>query len=310
VEKKIAVIGAGNVGASVALYLAEANLADIVLLDVVEGMPQGKALDLTEAGPVRGYNSRLVGSNDYKDLKGCDLVVVTAGVARTPGMSREDLLSKNSGILNKVVEGITGNTPKAMILVVSNPLDIMTYHTLKDSGFPKNRVFGQAGVLDSTRFRSLVAMEMGVALTDTQAMVMGGHGDTMVPVPRYTTVSGIPISELLPEERVQRLIERTRKGGGEIVQLLKSGSAYYAPAAAVVEMVKAVLLDEKKLLPASVYLEGQYGLKDICIGVPVVLGAGGVEKIIELKLTEEELAALHKSAATYREILKSMGYQR
>ncbi len=307
-EKKIALIGAGNVGASAALYLAEANVADIVLLDVVEGMPQGKALDLTEAGPVRGYNSRLTGSNDYKDLKGCDLVVVTAGVARTPGMNREDLLSKNSGILDKVVEGIMGNCPGTMILVVSNPLDIMTYHTLKKSGLPKTRVFGQAGVLDSTRFRSFVAMELGVALTDTQAMVMGGHGDTMVPLPRYTTVSGIPITELMPEERVQTLIERTRKGGGEIVQLLKSGSAYYAPAAATVDMVKAVIRDEKKLLPASVLLEGQYGLKDICIGVPVVLGAGGVEKVIELDLSSEELAALHKSAETYREILKSMGY--
>jgi malate dehydrogenase len=307
-EKKIAVIGAGNVGASAALYLAEANIADIVLLDVVEGMPQGKALDLTEAGPVRGYNSRLTGSNDYKDLKSCDLVVVTAGVARTPGMSREDLLSKNSGILDKVVEGIMGNCPETMILVVSNPLDIMTYHTLKKSRLAKNRVFGQAGVLDSTRFRSFVSMELGVALTDTQAMVMGGHGDTMVPLPRYTTVSGIPIAELMPEERVKVLIERTRKGGGEIVQLLKSGSAYYAPAAAIVDMVKAVIRDEKKLLPASVLLEGQYGLKDICIGVPVVLGAGGVEKIIELELAREELAALHRSAETYREILKSMGY--
>jgi malate dehydrogenase len=307
-EKKIAVIGAGNVGASAALYLAEANVADIVLLDVVEGMPQGKALDLTEAGPVRGYNSRLIGSNNYQDLKGCDLVVVTAGVARTPGMSREDLLSKNSGILDKVVEGIMNNCPEALILVVSNPLDIMTYHTLKKSGLAKNRVFGQAGVLDATRFRSFVAMELGVALTDTQAMVMGGHGDTMVPLPRYTTVSGIPIAELMPAQRVKALIERTRKGGGEIVQLLKSGSAYYAPAAAVVDMVKAVIRDEKKLLPASVLLEGQYGLKDICIGVPVVLGAGGVEKIIELELTEEELAALHNSAETYREILTSMGY--
>jgi malate dehydrogenase len=223
-------------------------------------------------------------------------------------MSREDLLNKNSGILDAVIAGITGNCPDAMILVVSNPLDIMTYHALKKSGLPKTRVFGQAGVLDSTRFRSFVAMELGVALTDTQAMVMGGHGDTMVPLPRYTTVSGIPVSELMPESRVQALIERTRKGGGEIVQLLKSGSAYYAPAAATVEMVKAVVLDEKKLLPASVYLEGQYGLSDICIGVPVILGAAGVEKIIELELTKEESEALHNSAATYKEILKSMGY--
>ena len=307
-ENKIAVIGAGNVGASVAQYLAEANLADVVLLDVVEGMPQGKALDLTQAGPIRGYNARLVGTNDYKDIKGCRLVVVTAGVARTPGMSREDLLAKNASILDKVVAGITANASEAMILVVSNPLDIMTYHTLKKSGLPKERVFGQAGVLDSIRFRTFVAMELGVALTDTQAMVMGGHGDTMVPLPRYTTVSGIPIGELLPKERVQALIERTRDGGGEIVKLLKSGSAYYAPAAATVEMVKAVIRDEKKLLPASVLLEGEYGLRDICIGVPVILGAGGVERVLELELAEDERGALHASAATYKEILTSMGY--
>jgi malate dehydrogenase len=307
-EDKIAVIGAGNVGASVAQYLAEANVADVVLLDVVEGMPQGKALDLTEAGPIRGYNARLVGSNNYKDLAGCRMVVVTAGVARTPGMSREDLLAKNSSIMDKVVAGIKSNAPEAMILVVSNPLDIMTYDALKKSGLPKTQVFGQAGMLDSIRFRTFVAMELGVALTDTQAMVMGGHGDTMVPLPRYTTVSGIPIGELMPPERVQALIERTRKGGGEIVQLLKSGSAYYAPGAAAAEMVKAVIRDEKKLLPASVLLEGEYGLKDICIGVPVVLGAGGVEKIIELELTGEERSALHTSAATYKEILQSMGY--
>ena len=307
-ENKIAVIGAGNVGASVAQYLAEANLADVVLLDVVEGMPQGKALDLTEAGPIRGYNARLTGTNDYRDIAGSRMVVVTAGVVRTPGMSREDLLAKNSSILDKVVAGIQANAPQAMILVVSNPLDIMTYHTLKKSGLPKTRVFGQAGVLDSIRFRAFVAMELGVALTDTQAMVMGGHGDTMVPLPRYTAVSGIPIRELMPEDRVQALIQRTRDGGGEIVKLLKSGSAYYAPAAAAVEMVKAVIRDEKKLLPASVLLEGEYGLSDICIGVPVVLGAGGVERVIELELAEDERAALHASAATYKEILRSMGY--
>jgi len=307
-ENKITVIGAGNVGASVAQYLAEANLADVVLLDVVEGMPQGKALDLTEAGPIRGYNARLTGTNDYRDIAGSRMVVVTAGVARTPGMSREDLLAKNSSILDKVVAGIQANAPQAMILVVSNPLDIMTYHTLRKSGLPKTRVFGQAGVLDSIRFRAFVAMELGVALTDTQAMVMGGHGDTMVPLPRYTAVSGIPIRELMPEDRVQALIQRTRDGGGEIVRLLKSGSAYYAPAAAAVEMVKAVIRDEKKLLPASVLLEGEYGLSDICIGAPVILGSGGVERVIELELAEDERAALHASAATYKEILTSMGY--
>jgi len=307
-KKKISVIGAGNVGASLALYLAEANLGDIVLVDIVEGVPQGKALDLSQAGPVRGYNSRVTGTNNYAEIADSDMVVITAGLPRKPGMSREDLLSANADIVGKVADEIKKYAPKAFVLVVSNPLDIMTYHAFKKTGFSANRVFGQAGVLDSVRFRTFVAMELGVAFTDTQAMVLGGHGDTMVPLPRYTTVSGIPISELISKEKIQAICDRTREGGAEIVKLLKTGSAYYAPAAASAEMVKAVLGDEKKLLPASAHLTGQYGLSDLYIGVPVVLGANGVEKIVELKLEKEEKEALTKSAGTYKEMLKFLGY--
>ncbi len=307
-DKKIAVIGAGNVGASVAQYLAQANLADIVMVDIIEGMPQGKALDLTQAGPILGYNCRVTGSNDFGDIKGADIVVMTAGLARKPGMSREDLLNKNAEIIGSVSENVLKYAPDCFYLMVSNPLDIMTYHAFKKTGFPKNRVFGQAGILDSIRFRAFVAMELGVAATDTQAMVLGGHGDTMVPLPRYTTVAGIPISELIPKDRIDAIAARTRGGGGEIVKLLKTGSAYYAPAAAVVDMVKAVFSDEKKVLPASAYLEGEYGIDDIYIGVPVVLGRNGVEKVIELKLDDEELGMLKKSAETYKEFLKVIGY--
>ncbi len=307
-NKKIAVIGAGNVGASCAQYLAEANLADIVMVDIVEGLPQGKALDLTQAGPVRGYNCNVSGSNDFADIAGADVVVMTAGLARKPGMTREDLLNKNADIIGGVADEVKKNAPDAFFIMVSNPLDIMTYHAFKKTGFPKNRVFGQAGVLDSIRFRTFIAMELGVAPTDTQAMVLGGHGDTMVPLPRYTTVAGIPISELIPKDRIDAISDRTRNGGGEIVKLLKTGSAYYAPAASTVDMVRAVLCDEKKVLPASAYLEGEYGIKDLYIGVPVVLGANGVERIIELKLNDEELGMLKSSAETYKEFLQIIGY--
>jgi malate dehydrogenase len=307
-EKKIACIGAGNVGATAAQYVAEANLADVVLVDIVEGMPQGRALDMTEAGPIRGYNCSIVGSNDYADIAGANAVIVTAGIPRKPGMSREDLISTNAKIMGSVAENIAKYAPDAYVIVVSNPLDIMTYHALKVTGFPKNQVVGQAGVLDSIRFRSFIAMELGVAMTDTQAMVLGGHGDTMVPLTRYTTVAGIPVGDLIPADRLEAIVERTRKGGGEIVSLLKTGSAYYAPAASSVEMAKAILLDEKKLLPASTLLEGEYGLSDLCIGVPVMLGAGGVEKVVELKLTDEESSALKTSAETYKEVLNSLGY--
>jgi malate dehydrogenase len=307
-NRKISVIGAGNVGASCALYLAEANLADVLLVDILEGIPQGKALDLSQAGPVRGYNCRVTGTNDYGDIKGSDIVVMTAGLARKPGMTREDLLTKNAEIVGSAAENIKKYAPNAFVIVVSNPLDLMTYHMFKVTGFKSNRVFGQAGVLDSIRFRTFVAMELGVAVTDTQAMVLGGHGDTMVPLPRYTTVSGIPISELISAERIKAICDRTADGGGEIVRLLKSGSAYYAPAAASVDMVKALFSDEKRVLAASAMLSGQFGIKDIYIGVPVVIGANGIEKIIDLKLDKDELAALQKSAATYKEHLKILGY--
>jgi len=307
-NKKIAVIGAGHVGASCAQYLTEANFADVILIDIVEGIPQGKALDLTEAGPVRGYNARVYGSNKMRDIKGADVVIMTAGLPRKPGMSREDLLTKNAEIVGSVAKDIKKYAPKSFVIVVSNPLDLMTYHMQKVTGFPKNRVVGQAGILDSTRFRAFIAMELDVAMTDVQAMVLGGHGDTMVPLPRYTTVAGIPIAELMPRDRIKALADRTRVGGGEIVKLLKTGSAYYAPAAATVNMCKAIFNDEKKLLPASAYLTGQYGIKDIYIGVPVILGAKGVEKILELKLQKSELASLKNSAATYKKHLKIMGY--
>ena len=307
-NKKVAVIGAGNVGATCAMYLAEANIADIVLVDIAEGIPQGKGLDLTQAGPVRGYNAMVNGTNDFKDIEGANIIIVTAGMPRKTGMSREDLLSANADITKSVAENIKKYAPDSFVVMVANPLDLMTYHMQKITGFPTNRIFGQAGVLDSIRFRAFIAMELNIAMTDTQAMVLGGHGDTMVPIPRYTTVAGIPISELISAERIKAICERTAAGGGEIVKLLKTGSAYYAPAAASVDMCKAVFNDEKKLLPASAHLTGQYGIDDIYIGVPIVLGAGGVEKIIELKLEDDELKAMQGSAATYKKHLSELGY--
>lgn len=307
-NKKIAVIGAGNVGATVAQYMAEANIADVVMIDIIEGFPQGKALDLTQAGPVRGYNCLIQGSNDYKDIKGADLVVMTAGMPRKPGMSREDLLSINANIVDTAAKNIKKYAPKAFVIVVSNPLDIMTYHMWKVTGFPHNRVCGQAGVLDSTRFRAFVAMELGVAMRDVHAMVLGGHGDTMVPLPRYTTVAGIPIKEWMDAKKIKEISERTKFGGGEIVKLLKKGSAYYAPAAASVEMARSILCDEKRVIPCSAYLDGQYGIKNIYIGVPTILGANGVEKIIELKLGKKELSDLKTSTKKYRGVLKEIGY--
>lgn len=308
-NKKIAVIGAGNVGATCAMYLAEANFADVVLVDIIEGVPQGKALDLTQAGPVRGYNASVKGTNKFSDLKGADIVIMTAGLPRKPGMSREDLLKTNANIVASVGKHIKKYAPKSFVIVVSNPLDLMTFHMQKTTGFPKNRVLGQAGVLDSIRMRAFISMELGVAMTDTQAMVLGGHGDTMVPLPRYTTVSGIPISELIPKDRIKAICDRTSGGGGEIVKLLKTGSAFYAPAAASVDMCKAIFNDEKRLLSVSAYLTGEYGIKDIYIGVPVILGAKGVEKILELKLNKSELKALQGSAKTYKSHLKALGYK-
>ncbi|MEW5875851.1 MAG: malate dehydrogenase [Candidatus Zixiibacteriota bacterium] len=305
-RKKVTVVGAGNVGAACAQYLAEANFCDIALVDIVEGMPQGKALDLLQAGPVRGYDVKIEGSNDYKAAAGSDLVIITAGIARKPGMSREDLLNTNIQIMDSVMAGITANCPKAMILVVSNPLDVMTYRAWKKSGLPKNKVFGQAGVLDSIRMRTFIAMELGCKMADTQAMVLGGHGDTMVPLPRYTTVGGVPITELIPQDRIDAIAQRTRDGGAEIVKLLKTGSAYYAPAAASVLMADAVLNDRKAVLAASALCEGEFGLNGVFIGVPVTLGANGVEKIHQLKLSAEESDALKKSAGVYKEIIDGL----
>ncbi|MBI5094061.1 MAG: malate dehydrogenase [Candidatus Hydrogenedentes bacterium] len=297
---KIACVGAGNVGASVAQYCAEMELGDIVITDIVEGLPQGKALDLTEAGPIRGYSTLVTGSNDYKDIEGSDVVVVTAGLARKPGMTRLDLLEKNGNIISGICESIKKHAPNSVVIIVTNPLDVMVYVAFKKLGFPAERVVGMAGCLDSARMRSFVAMELGVSMKNVDTMVLGSHGDDMVPLPHYTTVSGIPITKLMPKERVDAIVERTRKGGGEIVALLKTGSAYYAPGASAARMVQSIIRDEKQLLPCAAYLTGQYGLDDVFMGVPVVLGKSGVEKILELELTDAERTALHKSAGEVR----------
>lgn len=297
---KIACVGAGNVGASVAQYCAEMELGDVVMLDVVEGLPQGKALDLTEAGPIRGYDCIVIGTNNYEDIAGSDVVVVTAGLARKPGMTRLDLLAKNGAIISSACENIAKYAPDSIVIIVTNPLDVMTYLAFRKLGFPSNRVIGMAGCLDSARMRAFVAMELGISGKNVDTMVLGSHGDDMVPLPQYTTVSGIPITKLLPQERIDAIVERTRKGGGEIVALLKTGSAFYAPGASAARMVQSILRDEKQLLPCSSFLQGQYGLDDIYIGVPVRLGKDGVEEIVELSLSESERAALHRSADEVR----------
>jgi malate dehydrogenase len=307
VKHKAAVIGAGNVGASAALYLAERGLADVTLIDIVEGMPQGKALDMQQTTPLWHKGGRIEGANDLAAVKGSDVVVMTAGFARKPGMSRTDLLKANADIVRPAAEAVKQHAPNAYVVVVTNPLDVMAHLFWKVSGFPKHRVLGMAGILDSARMRAFIAMEMGVSGADVDAMVLGGHGDSMVPLPRFTTVGGIPITELLPADRVAAIAERTRNGGAEIVKLLKTGSAYYAPAMSAVEMVEAILTDQKRLVPCSVLLEGEYGMKDIFIGVPVVLGAKGVERIITLKLTPEELAALQKSGADVAASIAELG---
>jgi len=290
------------------MYLAARNICDVVLVDIIEDMPAGKGLDLLQAGPLVGYDIFVKGTNNFADIKGSDMVVVTSGLARKPGMSREDLLKANADIIKSVSDNIVKYAPDAYVLMVANPLDLMTYHAAMVTGFPKNRVFGQAGVLDSTRFRAFVAMELNISMADVQAMVLGGHGDTMVPLPQYTTVGGIPITQLISKDRIEAIAQRTRMGGGEIVKLLKTGSAYYAPAMASVQMVEAVLLDRKRVIPASAYVTGQYGIKNLYIGLPIILGAGGVEKILEVDLGKEGLDLLQKSAATYKEHLKELGY--
>ncbi|MBW1990995.1 MAG: malate dehydrogenase [Deltaproteobacteria bacterium] len=303
---KITVVGAGNVGATAAHWAAARELADIVLVDVVEGMPQGKALDLMQARPIFGFNVDIVGANDYEPTKDSDIVIITAGIARKPGMSREDLINTNKNIVAAVTREAVAKSPNAILLVVSNPLDAMCYVAYKVSGFPKERVIGMAGILDTARFRCFIAMELNVAVEEIQAMVLGGHGDEMVPVVSATNVSGVPLTDFLPPEKIRALVERTQKGGGEIVALLKTGSAFYAPAAAVVQMAEAILKDQKRLVPASAYLEGEYGLHDLFFGVPVILGARGIEKILTLKLTPEEEEMLKKSAAAVartREVL-------
>ena len=303
---KISVVGAGNVGATVAQLIAYKELGDVVMVDIVEGLPQGKALDLLEAGPVEGYDSQVTGANSYEATADSHIVVITAGIARKPGMSRADLINTNANIVRAVTEQVVKYSPEAHLIVVSNPLDAMVYLAKHVSGFPKNRVVGQAGVLDSTRFRTFIAQELKVSVEDTQAFVLGGHGDTMVPLPRYSTVAGIPITHLLPQATVDRLVQRTRDGGGEIVNLLKSGSAFYAPGAAVVQMMEAIVKDKKRVIPCTAYLEGEYGLHNIYFGVPVKLGAGGVEQIIEIELTPEERAALQASAKEVEDTIKQL----
>ena len=305
-RKKITVVGAGNVGATAAHWLVSKELGDVVLVDIVEGMPQGKALDLAQAAPIEGYDSRLIGANDYKATANSDVVIITSGIARKPGMSRDDLLNTNAGIVGSVTEEIARTSPNAIIIVVSNPLDVMTQVAFKRSGFPKNRVIGMAGVLDSARMRCFLAEALNVSVENVTAFVLGGHGDTMVPLPRYSTCAGIPVTELLPKDQLDAIVNRTANGGAEIVSLLKTGSAYYAPSSAAVEMTEAILKDKKKILPCAVYLEGEYGINGLYVGVPVKLGSHGVEEIIQINLTTEERAALHKSAAAVQELVDKL----
>jgi malate dehydrogenase len=305
-RSKITIVGAGNVGATAAQYAVEKELGDVVLVDVIDGIPQGKALDLAQAGPVHGYDSALIGSNAYDETANSDIVVITAGLARKPGMTRDDLLFKNAEIVGSVVEQTVARSRNAILILVTNPLDAMVQLAWKKSGFPPERVIGMAGILDSARFRTFIARELGVSVENVTAFVLGGHGDTMVPLPRYSTVAGIPITELLPRETIDALVTRTANGGAEIVNFLKTGSAYYAPAAAAIEMVEAILKDKKKILPCAAYLGGQYGVNGLYVGVPVKLGRGGVEQVIEIRLTPDEQAAFQKSAAAVRELVDKL----
>ena len=301
-DKRVTVIGAGNVGATAAQRLAEKQLCDVVLVDIIEGVPQGKTLDLTEAAAIEKHDCHLTGTNGYDETADSDIVIITAGIPRKPGMSRDDLISTNAGIVRNVTQEVASRSPEAILIIVSNPLDAMCHVAYDSCGFPKQRVIGMAGVLDSARFRAFISMELNVSVENTHAFVLGGHGDTMVPLPRYSTVAGIPITELLAKDRIDALVERTRNGGAEIVGLLKTGSAYYAPASAAVEMAESILKDKKKILPCAAYLQGEYGIQDLFIGVPVKLGAEGAEEIIEITLTEEEQQALQKSADSVQEL--------
>jgi malate dehydrogenase len=303
---KITIVGAGNVGATSAHWAAAKELGDIILIDIIEGVPQGKALDLYESGPVEGFDSRVIGTNDYKDTEGSDIVVITAGIARKPGMSRDDLINTNAKIVGEVTDQVVKASPDSILIVVSNPLDVMVTVAHRRSNFPRERIMGMAGVLDSARFCTFIAMELGVSVEDVSACVLGGHGDSMVPLPRYSTVSGIPITALMKPGRIKALVQRTRDGGAEIVNYLKTGSAYYAPGASVAQMVEAIVKDKRRILPCAALLQGEYGQKDIFMGVPVKLGGGGMEEIIELELSKDEKAAFDKSADHVRELTKNL----
>ena len=306
-RKKVTIVGSGNVGATAAHWIASKELADVVLIDIVDGVPQGKGLDLLEAMPIEKRDSHVLGTNDYKDTANSDIVVITAGIPRKPGMSRDDLLNTNHKIMQDVVSKVSQYSPNCILIIVSNPLDAMAQAAFKLSGFSRNRVIGMAGVLDSSRFRTFIAEELKVSVENVTAFVLGGHGDTMVPLPRYSTVAGIPITELIEKERLAALVQRTRDGGAEIVKYLKTGSAYYAPSAAVAEMVEAILKDKKKIMPCAVYLDGEYGIKGLFVGVPVKLGSNGVEQIIQIKLTPEEQSELERSAGSVKELIAVIG---
>jgi malate dehydrogenase len=304
---KVTVVGAGNVGATAAHWIASKELADVVLVDIVEGTPQGKALDLAQAAPIDGFDVKVVGSNGYEETANSDVVIITAGLPRKPGMSRDDLLKTNSDIVGQVTDQVARHSPNSFLIIVSNPLDAMAQVAFRRSGFPKNRVMGMAGVLDSARMRCFLAEALNVSVENVNAFVLGGHGDTMVPLPRYSTCAGIPVTELLPKDQLDAIIKRTANGGAEIVGLLKTGSAFYAPSLGAVEMAESILKDKKKILPCAVFLEGEYGISNLFVGVPVKLGRNGVEQIIEINLTNEERAALHKSAAAVQELIDVLG---
>ena len=305
-RQKVTIVGAGQVGATTAQRVFERGYADVVLVDIVEGMPQGKALDLLQSGPVVGSDASIIGTNSYEDTADSDVVVITSGVPRKPGMSRDDLLFTNLDIIGAVTREVVRYSPNAVLIIVTNPLDAMVQHSYEVSGFPRERVIGQSGILDTARFRTFLAQELNVSVRDVQAYVLGGHGDTMVPLIHYTTVGGVPVSDLLPKETLDGIVQRTREGGGEIVALLKSGSAYYAPAAGAAEMVDAILLDQHRILPCAAYLEGEYGIQGLCVGVPVKLAAGGIEEIIQIKLTAEEETMLKGSADAVQELVDVM----
>lgn len=306
-RKKITVVGAGNVGATAAHRIVDQRLGDVVLIDIIEGVPQGKALDLLESAPIEGYDCQLVGTNDYRDTADSDIVVITAGLPRKPGMSRDDLLKTNYGIVKGVTEQVAKYSPHSTLIVVSNPLDAMVQTAFRVSGFPKNRVIGMAGILDAARYRTFIAAELKVSVDNVDALVLGGHGDSMVPLPRYSTVAGIPITELMDKDTIDRIVKRTQNGGAEIVAFLKTGSAYYAPSAAVVEMIDAIVHDRKKILPCAAFLEGEYGINGLFVGVPVKLGKNGIEEVFQINLTLDERAALQKSAAAVKELVDVIG---